>query len=94
MTDPLLHARVNVPEHVVRREFAEETIALNLRTGQYHGLNPTAALMLDALAAGAEPLAVAREVSERQGVAVERVQDDLVALLRALAERDLVELDE
>ena len=92
--DPLLRSRVTVPEHVVRREFAEETVALNLRTGRYHGLNATAAEMLDALAAGRAPLAVAQEVAERAGVPLERVQGDLVTLLRALADRDLVELHE
>jgi hypothetical protein len=40
---------VRVPEHVVYRKFAEETVALNLQTGRYHGLNPTAAAMVQAL---------------------------------------------
>lgn len=94
MDDPLLRARVAVPEHVVRRDFAEETIALNLRTGQYHGLNPTAAEMLDALAAGAAPQQVARTIAERTGAAPERVSNDVLELLRALAERELVEIHE
>lgn len=90
--DPLLHARVTVPEHVVRRAFAEETIALNLESGQYHGLNATAAMLLDAVTAGEAPDAVARRVGAEAGVPVERVRADLVALLRALAERGLVEV--
>ena len=32
---------VRVPEHVVYRDFAEQTVVLNLRTGRYHGLNET-----------------------------------------------------
>ena len=40
---------VSVPEHVVYRDFAEQTVALNLQTGRYHGLNETAVTMLDAL---------------------------------------------
>jgi len=57
------HICVRVPEHVVYRDFAEQTVALNLETGRYHGLNPTAAAMVDALrdaptiAAAAERLA-------------------------------------
>jgi hypothetical protein len=92
MDDPLLHARFAVPEHVVRRRFAEESIALNLRTGQYHGLNETAAEMLDALAGGADAEVVAQEIATRAGVPAERVRADVLALLRALVDRDLVEV--
>jgi hypothetical protein len=92
MDDPLLHVRVAVPEHVVRRRFAEESIALNLRTGQYHGLNETAAEMLDALAAGEPAERVAAVIARRTGASPERVQDDLLALLRNLVDRDLVEV--
>jgi hypothetical protein len=94
MDDPLLHARLAVPEHVVRRRFAEESIALNLRTGRYHGLNATAAEMLDALAGGAAPREVAAAIAARTGVARERVQADLIGLLHGLVERELVEVDE
>ena len=40
---------VRVPDHVVYRDFAEQTVVLNLRTGRYHGLNETSSQMLDAL---------------------------------------------
>jgi hypothetical protein len=92
MHDPLLQARVAVPEHVVRRRFAEESIALNLRTGQYHGLNATAAEMLDALSAGEEPERVAAAIAQRTGAPLEQVQNDLLALLHGLLDRDLVEV--
>ena len=94
MDDPILHARVAVPEHVVRRRFADESIVLNLRTGQYHGLNATAAEMLDAIEAGAAPEQVAATIAERAGVPPERVRADVVALLRGLVERELVEIHE
>lgn len=89
----LLQARVKVPEHVVRRAFADETVVLNLQSGQYHGLNATAAAMVDALEGGEPPVAVAARISAAAGQPAERVQADLVALLRCLAERGLVELD-
>jgi hypothetical protein len=92
MDAPLLHARVAVPEHVVRRRFAEESIALNLRTGQYHGLNETAAEMLDSLAGGEDAEVVAQEIAARAGVPAERVRADMLALLHALVDRDLVEV--
>ena len=42
-------ATARVPAHVVYRMFAQETVVLNLNTGRYHGLNPTAGTMLTAL---------------------------------------------
>ena len=38
-----------MPEHVVYREFVQETVILNLETGTYHGLNPTGGKMLQTL---------------------------------------------
>jgi DNA-binding CsgD family transcriptional regulator len=44
--------RVRVPQHVVHRAFPARTVVLNLETGKYHGLNPTAGRMLTALEQG------------------------------------------
>ena len=51
---------VRVPEHVVYRDFAEQTVALNLHTGRYHGLNETSAEMLEALREAPTVAAAAR----------------------------------
>ncbi len=91
--EQLLQARVKVPEHVVRRAFANETVVLNLHSGQYHGLNATAAAMIDALEGGEHPVAIAARIAAAAGQPAERVETDLVTLVRALAERGLVELD-
>ena len=50
----LLASRARLPQHVVHRSFVAETVVLNLRTGKYHGLNPTAGRMLEALDAAAD----------------------------------------
>ena len=93
MTDEaLLHARITIPEHVVLRRFAEDSVALNLSSGEYHGLNPTAAAMLSQLTEGGSPEDVARRVSEDANVGLETVTADLLELLRALAERGLIEI--
>ena len=42
-----LDAHASVPQHVVYRRFAAETVVLNLETGTYHGLNATGARMLE-----------------------------------------------
>jgi hypothetical protein len=93
MTDPALAARVTVPEHVVRREFPDETVVLNLQSGKYHGLNATAAAMLDALESGATPGDAAARIAGDAGIEVARVEADMLTLVRSLADRGLVEVD-
>jgi Coenzyme PQQ synthesis protein D (PqqD) len=88
----LLGSRASVPHHVVYRAFPTETVVLNLETGKYHGLNPTAGEMLDALAGAASlhdaVLALAADYEQRREV----VERDLCELCRALLERGLIEL--
>ena len=92
--DPILRARVALPEHVVHREFPEETIVLNLRTGRYHGLNPTAGRMLAALGAGATVADAVAPLAAELGQPAQTVERDLLELCRALDERGLIELHE
>ena len=92
--DRFAEARVVVPRHVVHREFPTETVILNLRTGKYHGLNPTAGAMLEALAASGTVAAASTEVAEKFGLAEGEVAEDVRRLCEALLERGLIELDE
>jgi hypothetical protein len=84
---------VTVPAHVVYRAFPSETVVLNLNTGKYHGLNPTAGRMLEAMD-GARILADAAAVLASE-YEIERdvVERDMCALCRRLLERGLVEVD-
>jgi hypothetical protein len=87
----LLGARVRVPEHVVYRDFGDETVILNLESGMYHGLNRTAAVMLGVLGESATVAdAIDRLVGEL-GQPREVVERDVLKLCRALAERELIE---
>ena len=45
----LLAMKARVPENVVHRQFAAETVILNLDTGLYHGLNVTGGRMMEVL---------------------------------------------
>jgi hypothetical protein len=92
--DPRLHARVTVPDHVVVRRFADDTVALNLATGAYHGLNDVASVILEELRNGGSGEDVARDVAERSGTPVDVVRADLLDLLDDLANRDLIEIHE
>lgn len=88
----ILSSRLSVPDHVVQRAFAQETVALNLETGAYHGLNATAARMLEQageLANVGDAVAPLAAEFEQPTEVIER---DLLALCRSLSERDLIEL--
>jgi hypothetical protein len=90
-TNDLLGARVRMPQHVVCRSFVSETVVLNLQTGQYHGLNPTAGRMLEALQAAPAVGAAVPALAEEYGVAREQIERDLLALAGGLLERGLIE---
>jgi PqqD family protein of HPr-rel-A system len=91
-TDELLAARMRLPQHVLHRNFVAETVVLNLRTGKYHGLNPTAGRMLDALAQAPTAGVVVPELAREYGVDPAQVESDLIALCQGLLERGLIEM--
>jgi Coenzyme PQQ synthesis protein D (PqqD) len=88
----LATVQVRLPQHVVHRAFVEETVVLNLRTGKYHGLNPTAGRMLERLIEAAS-IAVAVDVLadeyERERTEIE---GDVVRFCEELLERELIEV--
>lgn len=90
----ILGARVAVPEEVVSRGFERETVVLNLSTGRYHGLNPTASLMLKRLTsaarAGEAIPALAQELERPEEI----IRADLVDLCRHLLARGLIRLED
>jgi hypothetical protein len=91
--DEIMTRKVRIPEHVVHRAFPAEMVVLNLNTGQYHGLNPTAGRMLELMtecASVAEAVdRVAREYDQPQ----EEVEKDIRKLCAGLLDRGLIELD-
>jgi hypothetical protein len=87
-------SRVRVPQHVVHRDFPAQTVVLNLETGRYHGLNPTAGRMLAALEEAPSVAAAARIVADRYGQPRAQVEDELVVLCAQLLERGLIEFDD
>jgi hypothetical protein len=88
----LLATHVRLPQHVVHRSFVAETVVLNLRTGKYHGLNPTAGKMLEALAAAPTVGASVPELVREYGVDPAKVEGDLLALCQGLLQRGLIEI--
>lgn len=86
-------AHLRVPEHVVFRTFDAETVVLNLDTGQYHGLNPTAGRMLELLGENGSFDATTSAAAAEFGQPVERIATDLAALCTGLLARGLLEVD-
>lgn len=83
--------RVRVPDHVVYRDFAEQTVALNLRTGQYHGLNQTSAEMLDALREAPTVGAAVEQLAPSWDVDRDTLLADVLDLCDGLESRGLIE---
>ncbi len=90
----LLETTVKVPQHVVHRSFPSETVVLNLQTGKYHGLNPTAGRMLVALTEQGSVRAAAVAVAAEYDQPAEATERDICDLCDALIERGLIEIDD
>ena len=84
--------RARVPDHVVYRTFATETVILNLETGKYHGLNLTGGRMLDLLSQDRSVAEVSRRLSEEFGRPADEVESDLTTFCSQLVARGLIEL--
>jgi hypothetical protein len=85
-----LDTRITVPEHVVYRDFVEETVVLNLETGNYHGLNPTGGFMLDVLHRSATIREAVPEIAEAYGQPEAVIERDLLEFCDDLLARGLV----
>jgi len=82
---------VRVPAYVVYRAFAAETVVLNLNTGVYHGLNPTAGRMFKLLDELGDLNAVAVRLSNEYRRPRAEMAEDLETLCRSLLDRELIE---
>lgn len=89
----LLTAKVSIPEYVVFRAFAQETVILNLETGMYHGLDPVGGRLVELLSRAESMRAAAAQLAEEYDQPVEEVEADAVELCRALHERGLVDFN-
>lgn len=85
-------SRIRIPKHVVHRDFPTQTVVLNLETGRYHGLNPTAGQMLTSLEHAPTLAAAARAIADRYSRPQATVERDLCDLCTQLLSRGIVEL--
>lgn len=85
-------ARVAIPEHVVFRAFAHETVLLNVRTGQYHGLDRIGGRFFEVIRESRDLPAASAALAEEYGQPAERIEADLAAFCADLRDRGLIEL--
>ena len=90
--DQVLDRRAVVPRHVIYREFAQETVALDIDSGQYFRLNPTAGRMLTVLEASPTVRDAATTLLEEYPEAADVLERDLCRLCLTLSRRGLLEL--
>lgn len=85
-------ATVRLPDAVVFRALAAETVLLDLRTGRYHGLDLRAAALIAALVRAGSPSSAARLLAANGPDSLDAVEDELCELCVALADQDLLEV--
>jgi hypothetical protein len=88
--EPTLDWRVRTPEHVVYRDFPGETVILNLHSGEYHGLNRTAAQMLEQLTRSDAARDAVTILVEQLGQPPDVIERDVLALCARLSDRGLI----
>jgi hypothetical protein len=87
-----LNSRVVVPDSVVAREVAGETVILDLDSGTYFGLNPTGTDMWRAITAGGslgDALAIVERAYEVDPTVL---RDDLLGLTEQMLRKRLLSL--
>jgi hypothetical protein len=81
---------LRVPEHVAVRRFADETVLLNLDTGQYHSLDGVGSTFLEALQEAPDLAAASARLAEHYAIDLERARSDLDEFCADLRARDLL----
>lgn len=87
-----LNSRVVVPESVVAREVAGETVILDLDSGTYFGLDPTATDMWRAISAGGSLGDAVAIVERAYEVDPAVLRDDLLRLTEQMLRKRLLSL--
>lgn len=83
--------RAVVPQHVVYRTLAAETVVLNIETGMYYGLNETAGRMMQVLESSPTLHDALHRLIAEFGVPEEALAPDLLALCNDLGAKGLIE---
>ena len=91
MTDLLLR-NVSIPEHVVFRSFASETVVLNLQSQKFHGLNASAGRMVDVLGREKTIAAALTEIARDFERSEDEIRPYLLEFVETMLDRGLLVL--
>jgi hypothetical protein len=86
--------RALVPQHVVFRGFAAETVLLNVQTGYYHGMDAVGGRFFEVLRESPTVVAAAAALAAEYEQPDEVIREDVVRFCEDLVERGLIELAE
>ena len=87
----LVDATSRFPKLVVHRAFAGEMVVLDLRSGRYHGLNPTGGHIFELLAKEATVRDVVDKLAQEYERPTEELEQHVSDFCRALLKQGLVE---
>jgi Coenzyme PQQ synthesis protein D (PqqD) len=90
--DSLRTGRVAVPEHVVHRALAEETVLLNVRTSTYHVVDEVGSRFFQTILAASSLEAACAELAAEYEQPSERIAADLTTFCRELQELGLIDV--
>jgi Coenzyme PQQ synthesis protein D (PqqD) len=86
-------AQVRIPDDVILRELGDETVLLNLQTGQYFGLNQTGGRMFAVLAEVGDVAEAVKLIAAEYEQPADVIQRDVDELCTELAAQSLIILD-
>lgn len=86
--------RVSVPNHVVHRRFASETVLLNVQTGTYYGMDEMGTRFFNVLRETGDAGSAISVLAKEFQAPVERIREDMVRYCSELVTLGLIELYE
>jgi hypothetical protein len=91
--DELRTRRVSIPDDVVFRALAHETVLLNVGTGTYHMIDEIGARFFEVIRQAPSLEVACDQLSAEYKQPLDRIAGDLAEFCRELAERGLVEVE-
>lgn len=85
--------KAKVPEHVVHRALAHETVLLNVSSSTYHAIDEVGGRFLEAILAAPSVASAAETLAAEYEQPAERISDDMTTFCNDLLERDLIALE-
>ena len=89
----LRERRIRVPDRVVFREMAQETVLLDIDTGRYHGVDRIGARFFEVMRSGVPLARAASTLADEYRQPIGRIEQDLTAFSETLLALELIELE-